>query len=140
MTSPNTTTHQSLENDQPITLEIRGDRFVEKGETMRYEDTSRRHHEIPVTLSSVKCRRPQNITLELRSAGPLIGPCDRQLSSPHTIEVHPAKQASSQNSSATNLKHPTTNTNTDAPVAYKTDFKEVVLIIDNVDSDEDKGC
>jgi len=68
-------------------LEIRGDRLIEKDENQKYQEPNR-FHQVPVTLSSVKCRRPhQNITLELRSAGPLIG-----LKNPaHSIEVTQTK-------------------------------------------------
>ena len=63
---------QPLPNPEAVTLEIQGNRLIEKDDNQKYQDSNRKQ-QIPVKLSSVKCRRPQNITLELRSSGPLIG-------------------------------------------------------------------
>ena len=90
---PNTPTEtKPFENNQAVTLEIQGDRLIEKGEHQKYQDTNR-FHQVPVTLSSIKLRKPQNITLELRSAGPLIGKSNPLLT--HSIELQQTKTYSS---------------------------------------------
>lgn len=100
---------------------------------MRYEDTTRRHHEIPVTLSSVKCRRQQNITLELRSAGPLIGPCEKLLST-HSIEVHQTKSDHCTTTHTQQTKRTFESTDSESII---NNFKEVILVIDNVESEDE---
>ncbi|XP_066911436.1 uncharacterized protein [Clytia hemisphaerica] len=72
-----------LPNPEAVTLEIQGDRLIEKDDSQKYLDANRKQ-QIPVKLSSVKSRRTQNITLELRSSGPLIG-SKSATSSTHSI-------------------------------------------------------
>jgi len=72
-----------LPNPEAVTLEIQGNRLIEKDDSQKYLDANRKQ-QIPVKLSSVKSRRTQNITLELRSSGPLIG-SKSATSSTHSI-------------------------------------------------------
>lgn len=96
---PSTPTEtKPFENDQAVTLEIHGDRLIEKGDHQRYEDPNR-YHQVPVTLSSIKLRKPQNITLELRSAGPLIGKQNALLT--HSIGMQQSRQYSPTTTTAT---------------------------------------
>lgn len=79
-----TTEKKKLFQSKPVTLEIRGNRLIEKDDNQKYLDQNR-NHQVPVKLSSVKNRRPQNITLELRSSGPLVGSNGPAMT--HSIEV-----------------------------------------------------
>ena len=79
-----TTGKKKLFQSKPVTLEIRGNRLIEKDDSQKYLDQDR-NHQVPVKLCSVKNRRPQNITLELRSSGPLVGSNGPVMT--HSIEV-----------------------------------------------------
>ena len=121
-------------------MEIRGDRFVEHGDTMCYEDTDQRRHQmIPVKLSSVKNRGPQKITLELRSAGPLVGHAlkEESILSTHTIEVRQPKN--NTNSTCKQIHTTQTRQTYDSPDKHsiQNNFKEVLIVIDNVDAEND---
>ena len=113
-----TSEKKPLFQSEAVTLEIRGDRLIEKDDSQKYLDQNR-NHQIPVKLSSVKNRRPHNITLELRSSGPLVGSKAPILT--HSIEVN--------NTSAE------VNNNT---IELKNTFNggEVTLLIDQNDHDE----